>query len=50
MRKSTVSRSQELIPMNSLIVEEARELAGWNTESEVLSIYTVMQQLTDPIK
>jgi predicted transposase YbfD/YdcC len=34
--------------MNSIRVEEARELAGWNTESEVLSIYTVMQQLTDP--
>lgn len=33
--------------MNSIILEEAQELAGWDAETEVLSIYTMMQQLTD---
>ena len=33
--------------MNSIILEEARELARWEAETEVLSIYTTMQQLSD---
>lgn len=33
--------------MNSIILEEARELAGWNTESEILSIYTAMKSVSD---
>src|SRR5579875_3546674 len=33
--------------MNYSMLEEARELADWQTESEVLSIYTAMQQVTD---
>lgn len=33
--------------MNYSMVSEARELAGWNTESEALSVYQAMQQLTD---
>ena len=33
--------------MNSIIQEEAKELAGWQTQAEVLSIYTAMQQLSD---
>ncbi len=33
--------------MNYSMLEEARELAGWQTESEVLSMYTAMQQLKD---
>ncbi len=34
--------------MNSIIQQEkARELAGWKTETEVLSIYTTMQQVSD---
>lgn len=33
--------------MNYTMVEEARELVGWQTASEVLTIYTEMQQLTD---
>ena len=33
--------------MNYSMLEDARELAGWQTESEVLSVYTAMQQLTD---
>lgn len=33
--------------MNYTMVEDARELAGWQTESEVLSIYRAMQGLTD---
>ena len=33
--------------MNYRIVNEARELAGWNAESEALSVYQAMMQLTD---
>jgi predicted transposase YbfD/YdcC len=33
--------------MNPIIAEEAKGLVGWNQPSEVLSIYSVMQQLTD---
>lgn len=33
--------------MNYSMVIEARELAGWSTESEALSVYQAMQQLTD---
>src|SRR5690348_2271522 len=33
--------------MNYTMLEEARELANWQMESEVLSIYTAMQQLRD---
>lgn len=33
--------------MNSIIQEEARELSGWKTETDVLSIYTTMQQVSD---
>ncbi len=33
--------------MNYNIVNEARELAGWNAESEAFSIYQAMMKLTD---
>lgn len=33
--------------MNSIILEEAKDLAGWHSQAEVLSIYAAMQQLTD---
>jgi predicted transposase YbfD/YdcC len=33
--------------MNYSIVNEARELAGWNAESEALSVYQAMMTLTD---
>ena len=33
--------------MNYTIVDEARKLAGWNAESEALSIYQAMMTLTD---
>ncbi|GCF10834.1 transposase family protein [Dictyobacter arantiisoli] len=33
--------------MNYNIVNEARELAGWNAESEAFSIYEAMMKLTD---
>ncbi len=33
--------------MNSIILEEAKELAGWDGQAEVLSIYGAMQQLKD---
>lgn len=33
--------------MNSIIAEKTRELAGWQTQQEVLSIYKAMHQLTD---
>lgn len=33
--------------MNYSMLEEARELVGWQTASEVLTIYTAMQQVTD---
>lgn len=33
--------------MNYSMLEDASELAGWQTESEVLSIFTAMQQLRD---
>jgi DDE_Tnp_1-associated/Transposase DDE domain len=33
--------------MNYSIVNEARELAGWNAESEALSIYQAMMSLSD---
>lgn len=33
--------------MNYTMLENPKELAGWQTESEVLSIYTTMQQLSD---
>jgi predicted transposase YbfD/YdcC len=33
--------------MNYTLLEEARELVGWNEESEALCVYTAMQQLRD---
>jgi hypothetical protein len=33
--------------MDSRMVEDARELAGWQSESEVLSISTTRQPLKD---
>ena len=33
--------------MNATMLEEARELAGWKTETDMLSISTVLQQLPD---
>ncbi len=33
--------------MNSIMHEEARELVEWQTEAEVLSIYTAMQEVKD---
>ena len=33
--------------MNSIILEEAKDLTGWNVPAEVLSIYSAMQQLKD---
>jgi hypothetical protein len=33
--------------MNDSIVNEAREQAGWNAESEALSVYQAMMTLTD---
>jgi DDE family transposase len=36
--------------MNYTIVTEARELAGWNAESEALSIHQALMTLTDTRK
>lgn len=33
--------------MNYSMIKEARELAGWNAESEVLSVYQALEKLTD---
>ena len=33
--------------MNSTMITEARELAGWNAESEALSVYQTLGKLTD---
>jgi DDE_Tnp_1-associated len=33
--------------MNSTMIQEARELAGWNPESEAFSIYQALTTLTD---
>lgn len=33
--------------MNSSIVNEAGELAGWTTESEAVSVSQALMQLTD---
>ena len=33
--------------MNYSIINEARELAGWNVESEAFSVYQVMTTLVD---
>jgi len=33
--------------MNSTMITEARELAGWNAESEALSVYQALMNLTD---
>lgn len=33
--------------MNSIILEETKDLSGWQAEAEILSIYTAMQQLYD---
>lgn len=33
--------------MNSTIVQEASELAGWNAESEAVSVYQALMKLTD---
>jgi DDE_Tnp_1-associated len=33
--------------MNSIIAEDAKELAGWNQQTETRSIYAVLEQLTD---
>jgi hypothetical protein len=40
-------RKQGLILMNSIIAEEAKELAGSYEPAEVLSIYAALQQLPD---
>lgn len=36
--------------MNSTIVTEARERAGWNAESETLSVHHALMTLTDTRK
>lgn len=33
--------------MNYSMIKEARELAGWNAESEALSVYQALEKLTD---
>lgn len=33
--------------MNYIMVKEARELAGWNAESEALSVYQALEKLVD---
>ncbi len=33
--------------MNSTMVKEARELAGWSAEKEALSVYEALSQLTN---
>ena len=33
--------------MNYSMIEEARELVGWDPESEALSVYQVLEKLTD---
>jgi hypothetical protein len=33
--------------MNYTMICEARELAGWNAESEALSVYQAMKSITD---
>jgi hypothetical protein len=33
--------------MNYTMLEEVRELGGWNAESEALSVYQALEQLTD---
>jgi hypothetical protein len=38
-------RKQELIPRNYTLLEEARELAGWQAEAEVLAGYTALLQV-----
>jgi hypothetical protein len=40
-------RKQELIRMNYTMLEEARELAGWQAETEVLAVYTALLQVKD---
>lgn len=40
-------RKQEPIPMFTMIQEEAQKWEGWQTGTEVLSIYRAMQQLND---
>lgn len=44
------SRNEDSSEMNYTIVTEARELAGWNAESEALSIYQALMTLTDTRK
>ncbi len=33
--------------MNSTMVQEARELAGWSAESEAFSVYQALMKLND---
>ncbi|MEO7021347.1 MAG: transposase family protein [Ktedonobacteraceae bacterium] len=33
--------------MNSTMVQEASELAGWNADSEAVSVYQALMKLTD---
>ena len=33
--------------MNYTMIQEARELAGWNPESEALSVYQALMNLTN---
>ena len=33
--------------MNSTMIQEARELAGWNAKIEALSVYQALMNLTD---
>jgi predicted transposase YbfD/YdcC len=41
------SRNEDSSEMNYTMIEEARELAGWNAESEAFSVYQAMMALTD---
>lgn len=45
--KSTHHETRTDPKMNYSMVDEARELAGWSTESEAFSVYEAMTNLTD---
>jgi hypothetical protein len=45
--RKTYLRKQEETMMNYSMLEDASELAGWQTENEVVCIYTMMKQLRD---
>lgn len=44
---SRTVRNEDQSWMNSSIVNEAGELAGWTTESEAVSVSQALMQLTD---